>query len=270
MAVWPLLDSSSSWQGGASETDSSQVTVTGSATANVKGAWTELVASSGQTSVLVLSVRVSSAAASDTAVLIDIGVGPAGSEVVVCPNIDMGGRNGIFTLFLPLALAAGTRVSARLQSTVVSKTVELQAFGLGGGMVPPEGFRRAVTYGADTATSAGTPLTAAAATNVKSAWTELVASSTDPIKMLVPFPSKPAGAANSGANGLIDIGVGPAGSEVVILSNLRFESYSSEVFATVHPWVPCQIPVGSRLAARYQATSTAAQTNPRLTVVTFG
>lgn len=127
----------------------------------------------------------------------------------------------------------------------------MQIFGAGGGFIPVEGFTRAVTYGADTATSAGTPLTAATATNTKGAWTEIVASTTDPIRLLIPFPSKPAGTANSGANGLIDIGIGPAGSEVVILSNLRFESYSSEVFVTIHPWAPCRIPVGSRIAARY-------------------
>lgn len=113
MAQWPLSDSSNSWQAGANEADSGQITVTGGA-ANTKGAWSELVASCGQTDMIFLSVRIASPASSDTAVLIDIGVGPAGSETVVVPNIDMGGRNGIFHVPLPLSVPQGTRIAARL------------------------------------------------------------------------------------------------------------------------------------------------------------
>jgi len=135
--------------------------------------------------------------------------------------------------------------------------------------VPVEAFAAAVTYGADAGNSNGTPLTAPGAVNTKGDWTELTAATERDHRLIVPFAGKPNGTANNAANGLIDIGIGPAGSEVVVLPDLRYEIYTSEVFATINPVLPCRIPAGTRIAARYATTSTSANTTPCVAVTMF-
>lgn len=269
MVAWPLLDSSLIAQGGAVLSPSGMTTVTASATVHTKGPWTELVASCPETSLLNIRFLQASPATTDTAVLIDIGIGPAGSEVVVVPNMHTGGWNGIPGVILPLAIPAGTRIAARIQSAVASKTIEMQVHCGGGGVVPADAVGDAITYGADTAASAGTTLTTVGSANVKGAWTELVAATTRDHRFIVPFPGKPAGTTVPATNGLIDIGIGPAGSEVVLVPDLYYETYTSEVMTPNNPLLPCRIPAGTRLSARYQSTGTTAAGAPRVAVTLF-
>lgn len=270
MALWPLSDSPALVDQYGSDTSASLlVVVTGSATLNTKGAWTELIASSNEIYGLWLALRIASGNSLNTNVLMDVGIGPAGSEVVVVPDIILSGRNTIFPLGLPLYVPAGTRVAMRLASAVASKTVEVQAHTAPGGIIPVESFSDARTYGAVAATSNGTPPSAPGAINTKGDWTELTAATERDHRLIIPFIGKPNGTANAGANGVVDIGIGPVGSEVVIVPDLRYEIYTSEVINPFSPTLPCRIPVGTRIAARYATTSTSANTTPCVAVTMF-
>ena len=85
--------------------------------AHTKGAWVELIAS---TSKKAIGVAVTfSCAENPYRYLFDLGIGAAGSETVLIPNIYLriDGINAICstTLFLPCFIPAGTRISMRFQ-----------------------------------------------------------------------------------------------------------------------------------------------------------
>lgn len=97
-------------------------TLTTPATANTYGAWTEIVASA-QFDVYGVSVEggIPNADASNRATLLDIGVGPAGGEVVVVPSIPVGCSTRHKAVY-PVHIPKGSRVAVRLisRSTSVS------------------------------------------------------------------------------------------------------------------------------------------------------
>jgi len=92
-----------------------------------KGAWAQVIASLDEdTFGLVININSNSASATCRNSVVDIGIGPASSEVVLIADL-IGGNaigyngngNGIWYYF-PVALPAGTRIAARAQSTVTT------------------------------------------------------------------------------------------------------------------------------------------------------
>jgi len=95
----------------------------------------------------------------------------------------------------------------------------------------------------------GTALTAGAA-NTKGSWVELIASTANKTVYLIVWARR-----SAGTPGLIDIGIGAAASEVVLIPNISPESAGDGfVFEG-----PIRIAAGTRIAARYQ-NSTASDT----------
>lgn len=84
---------------------------------NTLTAWTEVIASAAADSGIMwiefIGLHVSGA---DTSTLLDIGVGAPGSETVLIDGIPFYGHNAITSLMVPIRIAAGTRISARVQS----------------------------------------------------------------------------------------------------------------------------------------------------------
>ena len=101
-----------------------------SATANTKGAYTQLTAATAFDAMAVLiKVVYGNNTGPDTAVAVDIAVGASGSEVVVVPNLNLNdGPSGttystmVMYSLIPLTIPAGTRVSARSASNGTSGT----------------------------------------------------------------------------------------------------------------------------------------------------
>jgi hypothetical protein len=104
------------------------VTLT-SGNANVKGAWVELKSSTTNKVVAIVVCFMNSSASSNF--LIDIGVGGAGSEAVIIPDIFYhqgsasykadGSAYGPLMIHIP----AGSRIAARCQANGASKTVSI-------------------------------------------------------------------------------------------------------------------------------------------------
>lgn len=150
-------------------------TITGSSTANVKGAWTELIASTGADAegiwVAISGVVVS---ATDTRLLLDIGTGAVAAEVVVVPNIVGGnaaqnvGRGQSY--FFVVAIPSGSRVSARLQGAITSETAEVVVW-LEESIQHLDGASAVEAVGASTADSGGVSVTAGA--NAFGPWTNM-------------------------------------------------------------------------------------------------
>ena len=109
------------------------------------------------------------------------------------------------------------------------------------------------TSGAATAASDGATVTAGAL-NTKGSWAELAAATALAGDLLIVQP----GACSAAADYLVDIGIGAAGSEQTIVSNLfiRGDSSNDCVSTAMTLPLPIAIPAGTRLAVRAQSDIT--------------
>lgn len=237
--------------------NSGLVTVTANSSAHTKGAWSEIIASaSADASLLVLLVQDVSAASTNTATLLDLGVGASGSESAVASNIAVGGALttagplGICTA-LSLKVASGTRLSARIQSVVTGgKTAAVQAFlfNVGDFATAPTSLD---VIGGNTANSEGISFSGASGT-----WVEATASTSQAYRAVAVVPSTH-NANISTIDAQMDLGVGAAGSEQVF--GTAIANYANnESITSAPPFLSIfgkSIPAGSRLAVRHNIAS---------------
>lgn len=111
-----------------------QVIVSTGSEPHVKGAWTEIIASTSGYSDLLAFAGVFFQASTNTSTLLDVGIGPSGSEVPLIENLAVGGRTGNINgaVVAPVRIAVGERVSVRLQGRIAERsslvTAVLQRF----------------------------------------------------------------------------------------------------------------------------------------------
>jgi hypothetical protein len=231
----------------------STVQVTANTTANTKGSWSQLLASSsGNTSFIFISANNIGSTGVNTATLLDIGTGASGSETAIIGDVAVGasssfgaGNSNVFGV--PFKIASGTRVSARMQSVVAGgKTAFITAFlmDLGNYDTAPTSVD---VIGADTANSKGISFSGASGS-----WTEAIASTSRAYRAVCCVLSSH----NSDIAGITitwDVGIGASGSEVVF-GNGRAAVGSNELLSNAIPYnylFGRKIPAGSRLAVRH-------------------
>ncbi len=243
--------------------------------ANTKGSWTQLIASTGSDACALL-VGLNSWQASTGEFAIDIGIGGAGSEQALIQNLGFWGAVLLTTqtLVVPISIPAGARVSARAQSTLTSADVVATVHLMDGNWATAEGAAAVDTYGWVSASTHGTTVDPGAVANTKGAWAQLTASTTNDICGLFAFVDCAGVTGNSAvsANVLVDIGIGAAASEQALISNMEFLKLNSSsdlntMVPQYTPLIPVQIPSGTRIAARCQSgLTTATQRNIGVTV----
>jgi hypothetical protein len=229
------------------------VTLTASTTphATTGVTWTELDPSlSGASSGIYVFVQTSVAASTtDTSTLLEFATGAAASEVVWA-TIPVGFSEGFTIHRVPGLIASGTRVSARVRSAVVSQAVTV----LCSFMTPKSSAAMGapVTYGANTATSQGTVVTPPGTLNTKGAWTTIAASTTAIHNALYLGMQANGATGMAGSGVLLDIGIGAAASETVLVPDVYLLGVTSERYSIRSPTTyGVDIPLGSRLSARY-------------------
>lgn len=117
---------------GANTAASQGTVLTPHASVNTKGAWTQLTASSAS-AIAAISVMVQGAggtAMNSSAILVDIGIGGSGSEVVIMPDLYYLGNSAEFYRWrspttLGRYIPAGTRISARYARANANNAVDL-------------------------------------------------------------------------------------------------------------------------------------------------
>jgi hypothetical protein len=253
---WPLNGGGFSQTGGSNTGSSTPTTVTGG-TANTKGAWTQMIASTTYDAYgVVLATREGiDASAQNRACLVDIGIGGSSSEAVLIPDVVVGQNTGSRRIEIPMYVPAGSRISCRVAGATASQAIELSVNVVNsGGWWHPYNLCRAVAYGIDATGSTGTALATPGGTNTKGAWTQLVASTTNPIRYLVCMLTGTNTSTWASSNVLADFGVGGAGSEQVLFADLPMKITSTEYVQYAMLGGLVNIPTGSRLVARFQAS----------------
>ena len=243
---------------GQNATTSTGTTVTAGGSANVKGALVALSASTpirAGAIVVVLAPPVNSADH-----LVDIGVGAAGFETIIVPNILFSGRNHDYNgyYFFPIGIPLGSRIAARCQSTGANLTLTAAVILLSGGFSAPSAGGSVTTYGAVTADSGGTQVDPGGTANTKQAWSELTAATGARTRQILVGFGNVNNNVRTSQQWLIDLATGPAAQEHIIIPDLMLAA--SSVGDLVVPPVlgpfSVGIPAGSRLAARAQSDGT--------------
>ena len=273
MGSWGLAGQPNACESGGLDTANSRgTTLTAAGSANTKGSWTQLIASTaGEASGIVVHIQGSGTNSADF--LIDIGIGAATEEVLI-PDIQWSNASAgtAGSVVFPVHVPAGSRISARIASTTASgtKRVSVTLLPVGPGVHP--GFGACTAYGVVAASSAGTQVDPGGTANTKGAFTQLVASTASPIHAVVlGFGAGGDWSRAAQAHQLWDIAVGAATEQIVIpdvptLTNTGSTSMPEPFFSGPYP---VSIPAGERITARMQSAVNTAGDRV-LSVVVYG
>ena len=254
MGDWPILSDGAKLSDIGTVLASSRYTnVYPNSAANTKGNWTQLTASTPcQANGFWLNLGQANQARDW---LTDIAIGPAGSEKVIISNLLVSKSFPVYSLYFPLTLPAGIRIVARTQNTGTgSSYINVGIILNTPGFLPSATLSRCTTYGANEADSGGVSVDSGETAHTKGAWSEIVASTTYPVKMLFAIPGlRNVNRVNLYQATLFDIGIGAAGSEIVVVPNIYFLNPGYSLFnpPAFGPYM-VNIPAGSRLVVRAQ------------------
>lgn len=245
---------------------SSGVALTSSASANTKGSFTQLIASTTIDACWMYVGIQGPGISTSVAGAVDIAVGGSGSEQVIVSNLCAGNVNDLGwsgEWSFPIQIPAGTRVAARCQTTVGSDGVAVNVILFDGSFTQMEGVAGVDSIGFLTASTHGTSVDPGGTANTKGSYAQLVAStSRDYLGLMLAVDQGPSTSTVNFPVWLLDIAIGGSGSEQVIIPNLAIAtlnpSATAGVVGATEAFFPIAIPAGTRVAARLQCNITTA------------
>lgn len=191
--------------------------------------------------------------------LVDILAGPQNSEVVIIPNLPQ--RYGIqvgailHSYYLPLSIRGGTRLTARSQSSFGNQTTRVSMTLGANGLAPGSGYTKVVMYNVNTATSRPTT-NVVAGNDVKGAWAQMGVTTSATRALLAVRWGWSDNSTLPSVDIFHDIGIGPSGSERVLIPDLHFTTIGAN--GTCNPVLgpfPVNLPIGTRIAVRGQGST---------------
>lgn len=206
----------------------------------------------------------------DTSALLDIAIGAAASEVVIVPNLAVGYKDGFVpgnssgltpTYYaIPVRIPLGSRVAIRCQSavTVATVAIELTLGNLPTSRLAPTAV---VDIGTNLATSQGVTITPSGSNNTKGVWVDITTSTTMPFSALAAGFQGASDTVFGNNGGLVDIGISTDGGTTYVALDgggdipIGFRGGSEAVMWAMPILIPCTVPQGVRLAARYQQSA---------------
>jgi hypothetical protein len=219
-----------------------------------KGSWFELMAASSNSfpaQGFILTMCRTGAA--DWDCLYDVGIGGAGSETVVVSdflNSQESTMSAAASINFPIAIPGGSRVAARAVTASGGVIDDVMLHLVTGGWTYPSGFAGATGLGGSTSTGKGTSVTPGS--SVKGSYSQIIASTAQAYKgIMVRLGTN--NAVIGSETLVVDVALGGAGSEVVIVPNLVFKAQNDISTASM---IPVHIPAASRVAVRAAGSAT--------------
>lgn len=249
---------------------SSDTLLTSNASANTKGAYAEITASSPIAAHAIVVIIRAGVLSSGEDYLIDLATGAAAAEVVLVNNLLITSATAamVFSVLLPVSIPSGTRISARCQANVGSETCSISIV-----LIASTGtnITAVETAGANTADSGGTTVDPGTTINTKGSYAELIASTAVAYEWLAISVGNITNVIRGAMDTLLDIATGAAASETVIIDNLYMRVPAVGARQPLPHWfvIPVNIPAGSRIAARSQCSINTATTR-LVDVVVYG
>lgn len=228
-----------------------------SATPHTIGTWVEYEASLAHDACGVLfniSTSLSQSGVNSSAIM-HISLGTAGNEAAnIWASIPVGYNAIPGDIWVPGFIPSGSRVTFGLQSAIASQTstVIVRNFFPVKSTLPSAPVMMGVNLG----TSQGVTVTAPGSLNTKGAWTEIEDVTSQDFSVLLVGIQGAGGTAMNVSGVLVDIGIGAASSETVLVPDIYLAGQSSEWYSRSNGFqyllFPVEVPAGSRLSARYQ------------------
>jgi hypothetical protein len=242
------------------------ITLSASSTPHTKGAWLEVFSSTPFDVLgLTLFLQYTFNNLGISGVLLDVGVGASGSEVVVIPDLQWSGvsqavyRHPVRTPFLPVYIPAGSRIAVRAQSNKTSDIWQGAMMLHGQSWLSPVSFNRCKAYGIDSANSRGTNVNGGG-NDTKGSWSEITSSTTYRTRgLILGWGGGGTDFASQYNEWKFDLAVGASGSETVVFPDIQYTAgglvsgYGPAHVTTFSALFLCDIPAGTRLAVRFQA-----------------
>lgn len=259
MGYYSLTGDADFIESGGINTSLSNVTLQSPGTVS-KSSWFELIAS---TSSAANEVLISIVPGTSVQYVIDIGIGGAGSEVVVVPNL-LTGKSGQSTghfLTIPLTIPSGSRVSWRVISQGNSQVgVGVHLFFRTYSTESP--LDDLISYGVDpdSASQYGTTVDPGGTSNTKGAYAEISSSVSKGNFVTLAFSNDNQSSTTNGPL-LIDLATGGAGSEVVIVPDLAINYESTEFMRQPYTVIEVAVASGDRISIRAQSTNASSDRN---------
>jgi hypothetical protein len=246
--------------------------VTAHASANTKGAWTELIAAAPYNCTMVFQTQALGLAGD---FMLDFAIGAGESEVTILENVLFSGAgnscNQPESYNLPIIFPAGQRISCRVQtnnsgSRVLYFDATICEY-LPGKTV---GFHYCVTYQANTADTGGLSLDPGGSAWAWSDWFEFSASTTRKINAIKTIVGGQLNTDRLRGNWKLEVGIGADSSEVPIVSMipLQVTAENDTILDRMSELYPVDIPVGTRLSVRVCGSLTDA-TDRKLDVILY-
>lgn len=277
MGDWQLFESVQqfSMDGYDPASPSRLMTITPDASANTKGSWTEIVTAS-TFNASAITVYVQSARGTGD-YLFDIGIGASGSEQVLFSNLSVSlgcpscEESFSFALRLPVAIPSGTRISARAQGTNTTSYRKVR-LGIGLDSSNASSGGNLITIGANTTDSGGVEIDPGGVADTKGSWIEISSATSEDIKkVFFCFGNKENTSFRNG-RWKIDIGIGAAASEQVIIPDIPMIADTQGSLALLpNPSLMYNIyiPAGTRIAVRAACDDTGA-TDRLFDIIMYG
>jgi len=243
--------------------------ITAGATANTKGAFSagQIIAATAQEAYgVIVEGSTVSVPATSTSYLMDIGIGPSGSEIVLIPDINFGYAASLGTnahtrqrYFFPVYIPSGERISARGAAELGSDSADTAVYLLEGPAPPPMSPIGTITaYGVVSASSRGTLVPAG--NGAYGAWTQVPASTTtsEAHRWWTVGMALGDQTIATATPRLLSIGFGPSDPPTVIRGEIVFLGSSNEFIAPVARGAVfyAEVPSGSQLWARVAGSDT--------------
>lgn len=197
--------------------------------------------------------------ATDNLSTLDIAMGAGAAEKILIDKLKFndyftGQSNGMPFGYIPIRIPRGVRLAVRQNTTSGSTDSRVAIHPCSYSPFGNRGFTRAESMGVTG--NKGVEVDAGATPNTKGSYSQIIASTSNRYQAIMLCISSDNQRAQNGSERFaIDIAVGAAASEKVIVNNLLC-TWSFSNGATILPWCfgpfPCDIPAGSRLAVRAQ------------------
>lgn len=219
------------------------------------GSWVELTSSTlSDTDGMV--VIISQQDTSQNEVAIKIGVGGAGNEEIIVdrPHGQLNRINATLAFWFPIGVPSGVRLSAQTGTDASGTDIGVGVYLYSNAFTSPIGKSSTIAYGmADD--SEGTNVDPGGTVNTKGSYVELDSSTSDDISEFLICISTNDNSSQADATWLLDIAIGGAGSEEIIVTDIYVGGSGVEITKPQIP-IPEGIPAGTRISARTQCSIT--------------
>ncbi len=258
MPDFPLLSGGGILDNVSNPATSGGVNIAAGGVAHVEGAtWTQLIASTTAAANWMVVTLIANPVGR---YFVDIGIGASTAEKVIAADLFtekvVTQEEGDRSYLLPVSIPSGSRISARVQSSVASASVDVLLHLVTGTMRYPSGAAGIVqSMGLTQATTRPAIVDPGGVANTVGAWVELSASTTCPISWLIIAMGHGADTTGLAAFYMLDVGVGAAGSEKLVIPQIPTKSATVVDTHPNVPFYPVSIPAASRLAVRARCSS---------------